>query len=78
MVYLDTSTLWQIAQSQMPEEDQEIFQQLSQTQGERSLTPTEDAGLEALRRDFARVTLRKARAYALLSLCGGTPLLREV
>jgi hypothetical protein len=75
MVYLDTTTLWQMAQSQMPVEAQEAFQQLSQTQGEHSLTPDEQASLEAFRQDFARVTLRKARAYALLGLRSGTPLL---
>lgn len=62
----------------MSVQDQEAFQRLSQTQGERSLTADEHARLEAFRQDFARLTLRKARAHALLSLRGGTPLFQKV
>jgi hypothetical protein len=54
------------------------MQQLIQLQGERSLTPTEQSQLEDLRREYGRTTLLKARAYALLSLRGGKPLLSDI
>ena len=51
------------------------WQQLVKNQAQRSLLPEEQAQLEELRREYGRITLRKARAYALLSLRGGKPLL---
>jgi len=57
---------------------QEQLQQLTHLQGQRPLTPDEQAQLDALRQDYGRRTLLKARAYVLLSLRGGEPLLSRV
>jgi len=78
MTWLDNKDLWRIARDTMTSEDQTQMQQLIQLQGERSLTPMEQRQLEDLRRDYGRITLLKARAYALLSLRGGKPLLNHI
>lgn len=57
---------------------QERLLQLTQFQAQRALTADEQTQLEALRQDDNRITLRKARAYALLSIRGGAPLLSQV
>ncbi len=75
MTWLDNDELWQMAQRQMTISAQEHMQQLSQLHGERPLTEEEQQQLEALRQEYGRITLIKARAYALLSLRGGKPLL---
>jgi hypothetical protein len=75
MTWLDDQELWTIAQSAMPDEDQEQLRNLAESQARRLLTRTEQETLEALRQEYGQVTLRKARAYALLSLRGGAPLL---
>lgn len=75
MTWLDNDELWQMARGQMAVSAQEQMQQLSQLQGERPLTKEEEQQLEALRQEYGRITLIKARAYALLSLRGGKPLL---
>jgi predicted anti-sigma-YlaC factor YlaD len=62
----------------MSAEAQEQLQQLTHLQGDRPLTPEEHAQLDARRQEYGRITLLKARAYALLSLRGGAPLLRQV
>ena len=77
MTWLDNDELWRIARSQMPAASQEQMQRLSQLQTERPLTETKQQQLEALRQEYGRVTLVKARAYALLSLRGGKPLLAQ-
>ncbi len=77
MTWLDNDELWQIARGQMADSAQEQMQQLSQLQGERPLTEEEEQQLEALRQEYGRITLIKARAYALLSLRGGKPLLSK-
>ena len=77
MTWLDNDELWQMARGQMAVSAQEQMQQLSQLQGERPLTNEEEEQLEALRQEYGRVTLVKARAYALLSLRGGKPLLSK-
>jgi hypothetical protein len=78
MTWLDNEALWNIARSEMSAEQQAALQQLAEQQGERSLTSKEKADLEKLRREYGRITLRKARAYSLLSLRGGTPLLENI
>jgi hypothetical protein len=78
MTWLDSPNLWRIARGQLPAEAQEQMQQLSQLQGTRSLTPKEQTQLDMLRQEYGRMTLRKARAHALLSLRGGEPLLSRV
>lgn len=75
MTWLDSQTLWEIARSTMSGKLEQQLQQLVKNQAQRSLLPEEQAQLEELRREYGRITLRKARAYALLSLRGGKPLL---
>jgi hypothetical protein len=78
MTWLDSQELWRIAREQMSAEAQEQLQRLTHLQGQRPLTPEEHTQLDALRQAYGRTTLLKARAYALLSLRGGEPLLRQV
>lgn len=75
MTWLDTPTLWEIASSTMTPSDQANLQTLSQ---QLNPTPAQVAQLDHLRQEYGRVTLRKARAYALLSLRGGKPLLNHL
>lgn len=77
MTWLSDKELWEAAHSRMPHKDQEQMRYLAELQAQRPLAPHEQEPLEALRREYGRVTLRKARAYALLSLRGGRPLLAE-
>ncbi len=77
MTWLTPSALWEIARSVMSGPQQEQLGYLSDIQTQRPLTQTEQAQLETLRREYGRVTLRKARAYALLSLRSGRPLLAK-
>lgn len=44
-------------------------------QSQRALTAVELAALQATRTEYGRTTVRKARAYAILSMRGGRPLL---
>jgi hypothetical protein len=78
MTWLESQELWRIAREQMSIAVQEQLQQLIHLQGQRPLTPDEQAQLDALRQDYGRMTLLKARAYALLSLRGGEPLLSQL
>ena len=78
MTWLDSQELWRMAREQMSAAAQAQLQQLTHLQGERPLTPDEQAPLDALRQEYGRMTLLKARAYALLSLRGGEPLLSQV
>jgi uncharacterized membrane protein len=77
MTWLSDQELWAIAHSAMTEEQQEQMRHLARLQAERPLTQEEQDALDALRQEYGRVTLRKARAYALLSLRGGRPLLAD-
>jgi hypothetical protein len=78
MTWFNGQELWGIARSTMPVEQQEQLSSLADLQTIRALTPAEQETLDNLRQEYGRVTLRKARAYALLSLRGGTPLLTGV
>jgi len=78
MTWLDSQELWRIAREQMSAAAQAQLQQLIHLQGQRSLTPDEQVQLDTLRQEYGRITLLKARAYALLSLRGGAPLLSQV
>lgn len=78
MTWLDNQNLWEIAQSSMSNETQNQLRHLVQRQEQRLLTVEDQEQLEALRQAYGRATLRKARAYALLSLRGGKPLLEKV
>lgn len=75
MTWLSDQELWAIARSTMTEEQQKRLHYLARLQTQRSLTHKEQEALEFMRQEYGRVTLRKARAYALLSLRGGRPLL---
>ncbi len=78
MTWLSDRMLWQIARSQMPEDEQNRLQLLSESQSSGADSPDEEQTLNALRKLYGQITLRKARAYALLSLRGGKPLLSEI
>jgi hypothetical protein len=78
MTWLDSQELWRMAREQMPAAAQAQLQHLTHLQGQRSLTPDEQGQLDALRQEYGRMTLLKARAYAVLSLRGGEPLLSKV
>ncbi|MBL7184626.1 MAG: hypothetical protein ISS50_09290 [Anaerolineae bacterium] len=78
MTWFSDQELWSIARSTMPVKQQEQLRSLADLQTIRALTPAEQEALDNLRREYGRVTLRKARAYALLSLRGGAPLLTGV
>jgi hypothetical protein len=77
MTWLSTRELWMIARSEMPAEQQQQLQDLAEFQTERPLSLEEEESLEMLRREYGRITLFKARVYALLSLRGGQPLLAD-
>lgn len=77
MTWLDSDALWQIARSDMSPQQQQRLATLSEQQSQSPLIQDEAAQLAQLRNEYGRVTLRKARAYALLSLRGGRPLLSE-
>jgi hypothetical protein len=78
MTWLDNQALWDIARSRMPAAAQKQLQKLTQLQDQHPLTAAEQQKLDKLRREYGHVTLRKARAYALLSLRGGEPLLSQI
>src|SRR5262245_64583372 len=70
MTWLDSQELWRMAREQMPAAAQAQLQHLTYLQGQRPLTPDEQAQLSALRQEYGRMTLLKARAQALLSIRG--------
>jgi hypothetical protein len=78
MTWLDSQELWRSAREQLSAAAQAQLQQLTHLQGQSPLTPDEQAQLDALRQAYGRMTLLKARAYALLSLRGGESLLGQV
>ena len=77
MTWLSDGDLWAIARSTLPNDQQTQLQHLAELQGRQELTKAEQNTLEGLRRVYGQVTLRKARAYALLSLRAGQPLLAD-
>lgn len=77
MASFSEQDLWAVARSAMSGRDQEMLVYLSELQSQRDLSDSEEAVLDTLRQTYGQVTLRKARAYALLSLRGGKPLLTE-
>lgn len=64
-----------MAREVMPPDEQNLLVALS-ARGDK-LSPDEQLNLQTLRRHYGEITLRKARAYALLSARGGKPLLEE-
>jgi hypothetical protein len=77
MTWLSDQELWVIAHSTMPDQQQKQLWYLTELQTKRLLTQEEQEMLDALRQEYGSVTLRKARAYALLSLRGGRLLLAD-
>ena len=74
MTFFDEELLWQIAKDEMASAEQKELQALLDVQ-QCSLFPQEQARLQELREIYGKAMLRKARAYALLSLRSGQPLL---
>ena len=74
MIFFDEELLWQIAKDEMASAEQKELQALLDVQ-QRSLFPQEQARLQELRESYGKAMLRKTRAYALLSLRSGQPLL---
>jgi hypothetical protein len=64
---IETHELRQIAQSEMTDTDQQALEQLLDLQNMRPLTGEESAQLDALRVEYGRVLLRKARAFSILA-----------
>jgi hypothetical protein len=77
MTWLSDQALWDIAHTTMSHEHQQQLLRLTELQDHRPLTTQEQETLETLRQEYGRITLRKARAYALLSLRGGKLLLAD-
>ena len=75
MTWLSDRELLTIAHDHLTEAEQAQLASLSERQG--SLNQEEQQLLEFLRERYERITLRKARAFALLSLRAGKPLLNE-
>lgn len=73
MTWLDSKSLWQIARSVMDDQSQS---KLSDLAAKETLSPAEEEDRERLRAEYGRITLRKARAFAILSLRGGQPILQ--
>ncbi|MEZ4862810.1 MAG: hypothetical protein R3C14_15950 [Caldilineaceae bacterium] len=78
MTWLSDWELWAIARSQMTAEQQQELQRLSAIQQQRSLVQDEQETINQLRHEYGRITLLKARAYALLSIRSGRPLLHNL
>ena len=72
MTWLSDADLWEIAHAVLTDDEQTELHLLAQNE---KLTASEQQRLEELRAEYGRILLRKARAYALLSLRGGKPLL---
>ena len=74
MTFFEEESLWQIAKGEMASAEQRELQALLDVQ-QRPLFPQEQVRLQELRESYGKAMLRKARAYALLSLRSGQPLL---
>ena len=64
---LDTDKLQEIADGEMAPDNQRALENLLELQNMRLLTEDEVAQLEALRTEYGRILLYKARAFALLA-----------
>lgn len=71
LTWLSDEGLWTVAHSAMPLAHQQRLRELDKLNSSRSLTVEEMAELESLREEYGRFTLRKARAFAVLSMRGG-------
>lgn len=77
MTWFDNQHLWEIAHSFMSVDQQTRMMELAQLQEQHPLATAEQSELEGLRYEYGRAMVRKARAYALLSLRSGKPLLAQ-
>ncbi len=75
MSWMSDEALWDVATSAMSSGKQEQLRYLAEIQRQRLLTKTEEETLDTLRQEYGKLTLCKARAYALLSMRGGRLLL---
>jgi hypothetical protein len=73
----DDNRLMEAADAMMPEEDQARMVELSANGASSPAEREELEELEALRTAYGHITLRKARAAALLSIRGGKRLLAD-
>lgn len=64
---LDDTSLREVGESEMSFGDQQALEELLNLQNMRPLTDEEAEKLAALRTEYGRVLLRKARAFALLA-----------
>jgi hypothetical protein len=64
---LETAELYEVAESQVADADQDALEYLLDVQTTRPLTDEKAVRLESLRLEYGRVLLRKARAFALLA-----------
>ncbi len=74
MTWFDDDALLSVAEAAMPEEDQQRLVDLS---ARDALGSAEQEELDELRSSYGKVTLRKARALALLSVRSGKRLLAD-
>jgi hypothetical protein len=74
MTWFDDDTLLSIAEATMSDEEQ---QRLADLSGRDALAADEKEELDTLRDSYGKVTLRKARALALLSVRSGKRLLAD-
>ena len=74
MTFFDEESLWQIAKGEMTLAEQSELQALLDVE-QRPVVPQEQVRLQELRESYGKAMLRKSRAYALLSLRSGQPLL---
>lgn len=75
MTWMDNHELWHIARDTLDAASQAELHHLSEQQATGRLSVAEIERLEALLHAYGRITLLKARAYALLSLRAGKTLL---
>lgn len=78
MTWASDRELWAISRETLAETDEKELMGLVEAQAEGGPAPADSQRLEQLRHQYGRLTLRKARAFALLSLRGGTPLLADL
>jgi len=69
---LDDDTLWEIAESQLPDNLQKEYDDLLAQKNERALTSHEENHLHTIGEEARRLTLKKSHAYMLLKWRGHT------
>ncbi|MFO1431386.1 MAG: hypothetical protein U1F76_14790 [Candidatus Competibacteraceae bacterium] len=77
MTWLSDQELLNIADTYLNETEQAQLISLSERQAQVLTSQEEQGALQTLRERYGQITLRKARALALLSLRAGRPLLGE-